>query len=172
MSRKTAAERLEGGKKSNYIPVIFIILILLVITFGIYSFFQGRDDGSDRIYTSTDTTGDTITISRESIDDGKIHHFSSSVEGVTVKYFVMIKDDKVHSAFDACDVCYRAKKGYIQEGDYAKCLNCGQKFAISELGSRNRNGGGCWPGHLPHNVDGNNILIEISDLRKGMYYFE
>jgi len=47
----------------------------------------------------------------------------------------------VHVAFDACDVCYEAKKGYKQNGDVMLCLNCGKTFSITSIGIDNTVGG-------------------------------
>lgn len=89
-----------------------------------------------------------------------------------IGYFaVKAKDGTIKTAFDACDVCYSAKKGYRQEGDYMICNNCGNKYAISSLGTENLRGGGCWPGYLPSEVEGENLIIKKSDLEKGRYRF-
>jgi uncharacterized membrane protein len=90
-----------------------------------------------------------------------------------IKYFaVKSKDGSVKTAFDACDVCFGSKKGYRQEGDYMICNNCGNKYPISGLGTENLRGGGCWPGYIPNNIDGESIKIKKSDLERGGYRFK
>jgi len=97
--------------------------------------------------------------------------YSYDSNGVTVRYFA-VKDAQgtVHVAFDACDVCYEAKKGYKQNGDVMQCLNCGKTFSITSIGTENT-AGGCWPSFLPMNIDGNNVIIKISDLEAKSYMF-
>ena len=97
--------------------------------------------------------------------------YSYDSNGVTVRYFA-VKDTQgtVHVAFDACDVCYEAKKGYKQNGDVMQCLNCGKKFAITSIGTENT-AGGCWPSYLPMNIDGNDVVIKIADLEAKSYMF-
>jgi uncharacterized membrane protein len=97
--------------------------------------------------------------------------YSYDVDGITVRYFA-VKDAQgaVHVAFDACDVCYEAKKGYSQNGDLMQCLNCGRTFSISSIGTDNT-AGGCWPSYLPMRLDGNNIVINKSDLEAKSYMF-
>src|SRR4030042_6897121 len=58
--------------------------------------------------------------------------YSYDSDGVTVRYFA-VKDAQgtAHVAFDACDVCYEAKKGYKQVGTEMQCLNCGKQFTIT-----------------------------------------
>jgi len=98
--------------------------------------------------------------------------YAYDASGVTIRYFTA-KDAKgsVHVAFDACDVCYAAKKGYKQVGDVMQCLNCGRQFAISSIGTENTQGG-CWPSYLPMTVNGSAITIKIADLIDKLYMFE
>jgi uncharacterized membrane protein len=99
----------------------------------------------------------------------KFYSFES--EGVTIRYFA-VKDasGNVHIAFDACDVCYEAKKGYRQNGDLMHCINCGKEFPITSIGTDNT-AGGCWPSYLPMRVDENSVVIKIADLVAKQYLF-
>jgi uncharacterized membrane protein len=97
--------------------------------------------------------------------------YSHDSNGVSVRYFaVKDKQGNVHVAFDACDVCYEAKKGYKQNGDVMQCLNCGKTFSITSIGSENT-AGGCWPSFLPMNIDGTDVVIKIADLEAKSYMF-
>ena len=97
--------------------------------------------------------------------------YSYDSKGVTIQYFAM-KDSlgNVHVAFNACDVCYAAKKGYKQVGDVMQCLNCGKEFAVTSIGSENT-AGGCWPSYLPMMINGNDVVIKISDLDAKSFMF-
>jgi uncharacterized membrane protein len=97
--------------------------------------------------------------------------YSYDSDGVTIRYFA-VKDTQgtVHVAFDACDVCYEAKKGYKQDGAQMQCLNCGQQFAITSIGTENI-AGGCWPSFLNRSIDGNDIVIKIADLEAKRFMF-
>ena len=97
--------------------------------------------------------------------------YSYDSNGISVRYFA-VKDNQgnVHVAFDACDVCYEAKKGYKQNGDVMQCLNCGKTFSITSIGTENT-AGGCWPSFLPMNIDGNDVVIKIADLESKSYMF-
>jgi uncharacterized membrane protein len=97
--------------------------------------------------------------------------YSYDSNSVTVRYFaVKYKQGNVHVAFDACDVCYEAKKGYKQNGDLMQCLNCGKTFSITSIGTENT-AGGCWPSFLPMNIDGNDVVIKNADLEAKSYMF-
>ena len=98
--------------------------------------------------------------------------FSWQAPTATIKFFAVLDQAAaVHVAFDACDVCYGAKKGYSQEGDKMKCNNCGNKFAITGIGTTNK-GGGCWPGYLPVTLTDEQVHIDHSDLESGAWYFK
>ena len=97
--------------------------------------------------------------------------YSYDTSGVTIRYFaVKDKQGAVHVAFDACDVCYEAKKGYKQDGDVMQCLNCGKMFSITSIGTENTVDG-CWPSFLSMNIDGTNVVIKIADLEVKSYMF-
>lgn len=98
--------------------------------------------------------------------------FSYDSQGVKIKYLaVKGSDGSIRTAFDACDVCFGAKKGYRQEGSFLVCNNCGKKFAIDSIGVENKTPGGCWPGYLPSTVSGSYLLIKKTDMESGKYRF-
>ena len=55
-------------------------------------------------------------------DDGKAHYYEHKTGDITIRYFVLKSADGVlRAAFDACDVCWPAGKGYAQDGDFMVC---------------------------------------------------
>ncbi len=118
--------------------------------------------------TVKDANGE-ILIPLEDIKDGSAHHYQYKNGGQTVKFFIVQSDDGViRAAFDACDVCFHAKKGYTQEGDYMICNNCGQKFHSSRI---NVIKGGCNPAPLDRAERGEDLVIRAGDILKGTKYF-
>ncbi len=103
-------------------------------------------------------------------DNGKARHFEyKASDGVTVKYFVMKSSDGViRAAFDACDVCWREGKGYVQEGDVMLCRNCGRRFPSTKI---NVVTGGCNPGPLTRNIEGGKVVIKVEHILEGKRYF-
>ncbi len=77
-------------------------------------------------------------------------------------------DGVMRAAFDACDVCFREKKGYRQEGDVMVCNNCGQRFPSTKI---NVLKGGCNPAPLGRTVQGDSLVINASDIEQGGWYF-
>ncbi len=115
-------------------------------------------------------TGTEILIPLSDLTNSAKFYYLES-EGVTIRYFA-VKDtsNNVHVAFDTCDVCYQAKKGYRQNGDFMHCINCGREFPITSIGTEN-SAGGCWPSYLPMNIDNNTLIIKIVDLLEKNYMF-
>lgn len=103
-------------------------------------------------------------------DTAKFYDYNSN--GVNIWYFVVkASDGSIKTAFDACDVCYRSRKGYRQEGNDMICNNCGLSFKTDDLGTKNKNPGGCWPGYLPNRIENNNVIIKKNDLNSGRFRF-
>lgn len=118
------------------------------------------------------------------INDGIAHFYEyPSVSGKTIRFFILKSNDDIfRAAFDACDVCFREKKGYRQEGDLMVCNNCGMKFASNKI---NDVQGGCNPAPLERHVeDGDHkevplnaftedgfLVIKKSDIEGGVRYF-
>lgn len=101
-----------------------------------------------------------------------VSYFRINIDNVTIRFFsVLGSDTEVHTAFDACDVCYTARAGYHQRDENMLCGNCGNRYPINGIGTENL-GGGCWPGFLWVTSDGDSIIVQVDDLRKGIYYFE
>ena len=110
-----------------------------------------------------------IMIPLKKVDDGKAHYFKYEQGGTTVNFFVVKSNDGViRAAFDACDVCFPAKKGYTQDGDFMICNNCGRRFHSSRI---NVVEGGCNPAPLQREVIGDQLVIKTSDVIPGARYF-
>ncbi|UFS71122.1 DUF2318 domain-containing protein [Geomonas sp. RF6] len=104
------------------------------------------------------------------VSDGKAHFYSWSEKGKDLKFFIVKGTDGVlHTAFDACDVCFHEKKGYVQDGTAMTCKNCNKKFEITRIGAES--GGGCNPSPLPARVDAKNVTVKVTDLRTGERFF-
>ncbi len=141
--------------------------ILLVLLFLLIAGCKNKITGN----TVSDTDDYIKILLSDLSNTAKFYSFNYNV--VDIKYFVVLDSNgKPKTAFDACDVCYANKKGYRQQGNYMVCNNCGKTFSIDNLGTENKNPGGCWPGYLPNTIDGNNLIIKKSDLKKGVWRFK
>jgi uncharacterized membrane protein len=140
-----------------------VTMALLIGAVGVFAFSLGK-------YETVKTNGGFATIPVAKLADGKAHFYKLEEGGKEITFFaVKAADGTVRTAFDACDSCYKSKKGYEQQGDKMNCKNCNQKFAINRLGP-NANGG-CNPGYLPHQLNGNTVSVSVNDLKGGARYF-
>jgi uncharacterized membrane protein len=157
-------------KKMVLMSVVAVVVILFL---GGCTSTQQKNNNSNTNTNSNSELQQNETEVRIPISDisttAKFYSYDSN--GVSVRYFT-VNDNQgnVHVAFDACDVCYEAKKGYKQNGDVMQCLNCGKTFSITSIGTENT-AGGCWPSFLPMNSDGNDVVIKIADLESKNYMF-
>jgi len=111
-----------------------------------------------------------VSIPVSKVSDGKAHFYRFAAGGKEVGFFLVKGADGVlHSAYDTCDVCFREKKGYVQDGGFMQCKNCGKKFAIDRIGPHTV--GGCNPSYLPMSLKGGKAVISVSDLNAGIKFF-
>ena len=104
-------------------------------------------------------------------EDGKAKYFQFSPSAnQKIRFFVVKSTDGViRAAFDACDVCWRAKKGYVQQGNDMICVNCGLKFRTDKV---NEVTGGCNPSALKRTIKDGNIIITQQDVMSGLRFFQ
>lgn len=152
-----------AAKRINLMAGVMALIMMLVIgATGVHAFSFGK-------YEKVKATGGVVSIPASKVSD-KAKFFKYEAGGKEIAFFaVKAADGSVKTAFDACDACYKAKKGYEQQGDKMNCKNCNMKFAIGRLGPNAT--GGCNPGYLPHQVSGGTITIKADDLMGGAGYF-
>lgn len=150
--------------KKRWSGLILIMIISLGLVPGAWALFGPRID-------TLTPEGDMLKISLSDINDGKAHYFKVTADsGTLVTFFTLkSKDGVIRAAIDACDVCYRSGKGYVQDGDFMVCTNCGQRFASSRI---NVVKGGCNPAPLNRQVDGKYLLISMTDINQNAWYCE
>jgi uncharacterized membrane protein len=102
-------------------------------------------------------------------DDGRARFFRYAHGDIEIRYFVVKSaDGLIRAAFDACDVCWRANRGYAQDKDYMVCLNCGMRFLTSRV---NEVAGGCNPAPLDRRVEDDTLYIAAKDIEAGAGFF-
>lgn len=147
----------------------FLLMTALIFVLGLagtaQAFFGLFGDSSK----SVDTQGSEIVLDRASFKGGDAQYFEAEVDGKTVRFFVVESPDGVvRAAFDACDVCWRERKGYSQDGEFMICNNCGQKFHVSRI---NIVRGGCNPAPLDREERDGKLVITMDALKQGLRYF-
>ena len=164
-------KKIGENMKKNIMIVGIIGIVTICSIFGYWVIINQNDSNDNTIYIPSPNQNQTdIRISISNISTTATF-YSYDSNDKSIRYFV-VKDSQgnVHVAFDACDVCYEAKKGYRQDDELMTCINCGQKFLIANIGVENK-AGGCWPSYLPMVIDNGTVVIKISDLIAKSYMF-
>jgi uncharacterized membrane protein len=171
---KSAAKRkmILNTKKTSRLPWVFAG-VLCVLAIGGVVYFATQDTRRDTAYTNPTGVQMSETAVSYPVDlfsDGKARYFQYKIDdAITIQYFILKSSDGViRAAFDACDVCWPAGKGYEQSGDVMVCRNCGRQFASVKI---NEVKGGCNPAPLKRKLDGEKLVLEIKDILSGKQYF-
>jgi uncharacterized membrane protein len=139
--------------------ILILTVMMMIVSLSAWSW------GNKKV----EVTSTEIRIPVKTVDNGKARFYEVEVSGVPVEFFVLQSfDGVIRAAFNACDVCFQAKKGYSQKGDFMVCNNCGQPFKSDSI---NVVRGGCNPSPLERRVDGDYVVIQINDVAQGLMYF-
>ena len=115
-----------------------------------------------------DSSG-TVRLPVERFDDYAAHYYTYMHNDRLIEFFVLKSEDGVvRAAFNACDVCYSARKGYSQNGQIMVCDNCGRQFPADQI---NIVRGGCNPSPLDRTVEGDYLVLDVDDIIDGAGYF-
>jgi len=170
---KIAAKKaavLGTEKKINRPLLIAVIGAVLLAGAAAFYVTQGGESGSATASAPAESTNTIVSFPVSLFEDGKARHFEYVDGKFNIRYFILKSSDGIiRAAFDACDVCWPAGKGYYQEGDHMVCRNCGRRF-VSVL--VNEVQGGCNPAPLIRSVDNGKLIIQVKDIQKGRQYFD
>ncbi|NNL43675.1 MAG: DUF2318 domain-containing protein [Desulfobacterales bacterium] len=142
--------------------ILLILMISLTVTPNAFSLWGIK-------FNKLTPANGVLSIPVSDINDGKAHYYKVKADdGIMTSFFVLKSSDGViRAAIDACDVCYRSGKGYVQEGDFMVCTNCGRRFASTRI---NEIKGGCNPAPLNRKILGKNLVIAMKDINANSWY--
>ena len=169
--RQAKKDVVLGTEKKGRLPLIVaVVCSLLIVGGGIYYASYDRSETASVAGSFTsENNASQVRLPASLFEDGKARHFQHVAGEFNIKYFVLKSSDGIiRAAFDACDVCWPAGRGYYQEGDYMVCRNCGRKFASVLV---NEVKGGCNPAPLNRRVENGKVVIEVKDILEGRQYF-
>lgn len=154
----------------TWLVIIAGVAFFAVTVYLILANSGGVSAGSPLVQAETLPTGQDVRLPLAQFADGqaRFYRYTSST-GREIRLFVMKSSDGVvRAAFDACDVCYRERKGYHQAGNMMICNNCGKAFRSVDI---NVITGGCNPSPLKRTLDGDSLVLKATDLEQGAAYF-
>lgn len=154
----------QSSGKGTIVGVIVGIMIAAVVGFTMFSSTEAEGG-----FKSVKASNGAVKIPVAEVSDGYAHYYSYKSGGRMINFFVLKSSDGIiRAAFDACDVCYQAKKGYRQEGNEMVCNNCGQRFPSARI---NEVKGGCNPSPLNRTIEGDTLVLRTTDIEGGGMYF-
>lgn len=152
-------------KKPSF-TLIMIVLSLLVTASALVGWLGIPGTGGAK---SVASSSGKVSIPVADLNDSQAHFYSYKGQDGKIPFFVIKgKDGTLRAAFDACDVCYKEKKGYEQKGEQMICKNCNMAFPVAKIGTVS---GGCNPSPLKSTQNGATLEIATSDLEGGAHYF-
>lgn len=148
---------------------IISFMVVVLFSLGFMAIPDGHAFGIFGQHKSVKAVDGEVRIPLKDVQDGTAHHYVYDAGDKEIKFFVIQSSDGVlRAAFDACDVCFPAKKGYTQDGEFMICNNCGRRFHSSQI---NVVEGGCNPAPLNREMVGENLVIKVEDILPGSRFF-
>ena len=155
----------QPSRLKRLLPILALVAVVAAAGLA-WNFLQQSPTGATSIEARADGT---IRFDKADFADGKARFYRYAGQNGAIDFFlVKSQDGIIRAAFDSCDVCYKERKGYRQEGQDMVCNNCDQRFKTSLV---NQVKGGCNPAPLLRQQDGNDVVIAVSDIEKGAGYF-
>ena len=131
------------------------VLSLVIVLFIAMDFVYGQSRKLTPPLSVTPING-KIEIPVAQVSDGHLHRFIVPDLGVR---FIIMKTDKIHVAFDACEIC--GSQGYVEETGALVCLNCAADINPATIGT----GGGCNPIPLEAQSGDDKVVINLQDVQ-------
>jgi FTR1 family protein len=94
------------------------------------------------------------------VQDGNLHLFTLNAAGQSIRFMVIKKPNGYGTALDACLIC--GADGYRQDGQNVICRHCASAIYIPSIGQK----GGCNPIGFPSQVQGDDVVIDVSAVTK------
>lgn len=101
-----------------------------------------------------------VRIPLSQVQDGSMHLFTLTANGQSIRFMVIKKPNGYGTALDACLIC--GAEGYRQEGQNVICRHCASAIYIPSIGQK----GGCNPIGFPSQMEGDDIVIDVSAVTK------
>ncbi|GAB6061945.1 Fe-S-containing protein [Deferrisoma palaeochoriense] len=171
LAAKKAAVLGQEKPKRSKAPLLAMIACAVVVVGAGVAFWGLRGGPASEVAAVTAAHAGEIVLPADQFDDGKARFFQYEAgDGVTIKYFVLKSSDGViRTAFDACDSCWPAGKGYRQDGDEMVCQNCRMRFPSVKVMEVK---GGCNPAPLKREVRDGKVILRVADILEGRRYFQ
>jgi high-affinity iron transporter len=129
--------------------------VILVLT---ADFVYTRANSAPPSAQAIAAVGNEVRIPVSEVQDGKMHLFTISSGGQSLRFMIIKKPNGYGTALDACRIC--GAEGYRQDGQNVVCRHCGSAIYIPTVGEA----GGCNPIGVPSHLDGADLVLDVSSL--------
>jgi len=131
------------------------LAVILVLT---ADFVYTRANSAPPSAQAIAAAGNEVRIPVSEVQDGKMHLFTISAGGQSLRFMIIKKPNGYGTALDACRIC--GAEGYRQDGQNVVCRHCGSAIYVPTIGEA----GGCNPIGVPSRVDGADLILDVSSL--------
>jgi high-affinity iron transporter len=131
------------------------LTVILVLT---ADFIYARASSAPPTARPITAAGNVVRIPISEVQDGNLHLFTLDTGTQAVRFMVIKKPNGWGTALDACAIC--GAEGYRQDGQNVVCRHCASAIYVPTIGSP----GGCNPIGVPSQVDGTDLVIDVSSL--------
>jgi len=153
--RRLAWERRKQGRWMFAACFAFVAVMLMLTV----DFLYARASAAPPEAQQLSAQGDSVRVPIAGLGDGKLHFFSSEVNGSLLRFMVIRKPDgNWATALDACMICGRL--GYRQDGSEVVCRNCAAAIYVPTIGQA----GGCNPVGVPSHLEGGELVLHLTAL--------
>ena len=131
------------------------LAVILVLT---ADFIYAKVNAAPPQARPVDVVNNVVRIPISEVQDGSLHLFTLSANAQSIRFLVIKKPNGYGTALDACLIC--GAEGYRQDGQNVICRHCASAIYIPSIGQK----GGCNPIGFPSQVQGNDIVIDVSSV--------
>ncbi len=131
------------------------LAVILVLT---GDFVYTRANSAPPSARAIEAMGNEVRIPVSEVQDGKMHLFTISARGQSLRFMIIKKPNGYGTALDACRIC--GAEGYRQDGQNVVCRHCGSAIYVPTIGEA----GGCNPIGVPSRLDGADLVLDLSSL--------
>ncbi len=131
------------------------LAVILVLT---ADFVYTRANAAPPVAQVIAAVGNEVRIPVSEVEDGKMHLFTVTAGGQSMRFMIIKKPNGYGTALDACRIC--GAEGYRQDGQNVICRHCASAIYIPTIGEA----GGCNPIGVPSHINGADLVMDISAL--------
>lgn len=144
---KDAQKNKSNSKKNT--NIILGVAAVIVIGIAAFTFLNPKnkdeplaEQPKPTAISVTDENGNMV-IPKDNISETATFYVYDELDTYMEILSVKASDGTIRTAFNTCQVCYASGRGYyVQEGDFLKCQNCGNRFGMDDIEIAK---GGCNP---------------------------